>query len=54
MPSSPSHDKDVVDNYLTCLRSLEIWENTWLLKLTTAKCIVLHFDIDSNPCNDYV
>ena len=36
------------------LRSLEIWENTWLLKFNTAKCKVLHFDINSNPCNDYV
>ena len=44
-------DKEVVDDDL---RSLEIWENTWLLKFNTAKCKVLHFDINSNPCNDYV
>ena len=44
-------DKEVVDDDL---RSLEIWENTWLLKFNTAKCKVLHFDINNNPCNDYV
>ena len=44
-------DKEVVDEDL---RSLEIWENAWLLKFNTAKCKVLHLDINSNPCNDYV
>ena len=44
-------DKDVVENDLI---KLEIWENTWLLKFNTAKCKVLHLDINNNPCNDYV
>ena len=40
-------DKEIVEDDLI-LRSVEIWENTWLLKFNTAKCKVLHFDINSN------
>jgi len=44
-------DKDVVESDLI---NLEIWEDTWLLKFNTAKCKVLHLDMNNNPCNDYI
>ena len=43
--------KNIVENDLI---SLENWENTWLLRFNTAKCKVLHFDMNNNPCNEYV
>ena len=42
--------KNIVENDLI---SLENWENTWLLRFNTAKCKVLHFDMNNNPCNEY-
>ena len=44
-------EKEIVENDL---KYLEFWENTWLLKFNTAKCKVLHFDMNNNPCNEYI
>ena len=47
--NAAEHHDNCVD-----LRSLEIWEETWLLKFNIDKCKVMHIDMNNNPKNDYV
>ena len=43
-------DKGQIDNDL---KSLELWENTWLLEFNVKKCKVLHTTFNNNPNNIY-
>jgi len=52
-------DLKVVVNAANCndsyddLKSLELWEETWLLKFNIDKCKVMHIDFNNNPKNKY-
>ena len=43
-------DKGQIDNDL---KSLELWENTWLLEFNVKKCKVLNTSFNNNPNNIY-
>ena len=43
-------DKGQIDNDL---KSLELWENTWLLEFNVKKCKLLHTTFNNNPNNIY-
>ena len=46
-----AQDKSLVEKDL---RSLEHWESIWLLEFNHDKCKVLHTNIISNPCHEYI
>ena len=48
--TAKASDKGQIDNDL---KSLELWENTWLLEFNVKKCKVLHTTFNNNPNNIY-